>query len=211
MKTTELIERLASDLKPTPQRARRLGLAILIGGVVALAGLWALFGLRPDLASAMLTTEFWVKWSFTLAVALAAFILCSRLARPEGKAGWWPLGLVLPILALGVAACVEMMATAQPERQMIWMGQTAVQCMWCIPLLALPLLIGILWAFRFFAPTRLRLAGFCAGLLSGAAAATLYALHCEETAMAFVATWYSVGMLLPALLGWLFGPRVLRW
>jgi hypothetical protein len=119
--------------------------------------------------------------------------------------------LLVPILALGVAACVEMMAAPHPERQMILLGHSAVQCLWCIPLLAVPLLIAILWAFRFFAPTRLRLAGFSAGLLAGATAAVMYTLHCEETAAAFVATWYSAGMLLPALLGWLIGPRVLRW
>lgn len=211
MKTTELIDHLATDLRPAPHRAHRLGIAVLIGGIFALAGLWASFGLRPDLATAMLTSAFWIKWSFALAVAVSAFILCARLARPEGKAGWWLLGLVIPILAVGVAGCVEMMATPQSERQMILMGQTAAQCLWCIPLLAVPLFVGVLWSFRFFAPTQLRLAGFCAGLLSGAVAAVLYALHCEETGMAFVATWYGVGMLVPALLGWLIGPRVLRW
>ena len=50
-----------------------------------------------------------------------------------------------------------------------------------------------------------------AGLLAGSAAAVVYALHCEETAPAFVATWYSAGMFLPALLGLIIGPRVLRW
>ena len=211
MQTSELIDRLASDLRPTPQRARRRGIAIFAGAVLALGVLWAFFGLRPDLASAILTPAFWMKWSFALLIATAAFILCARLARPEGKAGWWPIGLLLPIFGLGVSACVEMMATPYPERQMLWLGQSAMQCLWCIPLLAIPLLIAILWAFRFFAPTRLRLAGFSAGLLAGAAAAVMYTLHCEETGMAFVATWYSAGMLLPALLGWLIGPRVLRW
>jgi hypothetical protein len=211
MQTTDLIERLATDLRPTPHRAKWLAVAIFGGAVLALLLLWAFFGLRPDLAGAVLTSAFWMKWGFALAIATAAFFLCARLARPEGKAGWWPIGLLLPILTLGVVACVEMMAAPQAERQMMWLGHTAVQCMWCIPLLAAPLLIAILWAFRFFAPTRPRLAGFSAGLLAGAAAAVLYALHCDETALAFVATWYSAGMLFPALLGFLIGPRVLRW
>jgi len=42
-------------------------------------------------------------------------------------------------------------------------------------------------------------------------AAVVYAVHCTESAAAFVATWYTFGMLLPALLGLLIGPRVLRW
>ena len=211
MKTADLIERLATDLRPTPPRAQWLGIAILVGAALALGLLWVFFGLRADLAGALLTPAFWMKWGLALVTATAAFFLCVRLARPEGKPGWWPIGLVLPILAVGVIACVEMMGAPHPERRMIWMGHSAVQCLWCIALLAAPLLIAILWAFRSFAPTRPRLAGFSAGLLAGAAAAVMYALHCDETAAAFVATWYSAGMLLPALIGLLVGPRLLRW
>lgn len=211
MQTTDLIDRLAADLRPTPPHTVWLGIAIFFGGVLAFALLWAFFGLRDDLAIALLTPEFWMKWGFALVTATAAFLLCVRLARPEGKPGWWPMGLLLPILAVGVIACIEIVEAPHPERRMLWLGHSAGECLWCIPVLATPLLVAILWAFRSFAPTRLRLAGFSAGLLAGAASAVMYALHCDETAAAFVATWYSAGMLLPALLGFLIGPRALRW
>jgi hypothetical protein len=61
------------------------------------------------------------------------------------------------------------------------------------------------------APTRQRLVGFSAGCLAGAAAAALHAIHCNETAAAFVVSWYTAGILLPALVGMLIGPRVLHW
>jgi hypothetical protein len=211
MQTSDLIEQLATRLGPTPSRTRRLGIAIAVGGVVALGLVWLLFGFRADLVSALFTSTFWMKWGFTLATAAAAFFLCLRLARPESKPGWLLVALLVPILVLTIIACIQLMNTPAAERGMIWFGHSAIQCLSCIPVLALPLLFGVLWAFRQFAPTRLRLAGFTAGLLAGAAAAAVYALHCEETAPAFVATWYSVGMLLPALLGLVVGPRVLRW
>ena len=211
MQTSELIERLSAELRPTPRRAQLLGVAIAIGAAVALGLLWLFFGLRPDLQGAMLTGAFWMKWGFTLFTAVIAFTLCARLARPEARPGWWPVALLLPFLAVVAFACLEVSVAPQPERRMMWLGHSAIQCPWCITLFSVPLLVGILWAFRYFAPTRLRLAGFSAGLLAGSAAAVIYSLTCDETSAAFVATWYSAGMLIPAFLGWLIGPRVLRW
>jgi hypothetical protein len=34
------------------------------------------------------------------------------------------------------------------------------------------------------------------------------AIHCNETAAAFVVSWYTAGILLPGLVGALIGPRV---
>jgi hypothetical protein len=211
METPDLIERLATDLRPTPQRAQLLGTAIAIGAAVAFVLFWTFLDLRPDLSRALLTSAFWMKWGFALVTAVVAFVLCAQLARPESKPGQWPIVLLLPILVLVVIAFVQLSMVPQGERRMMWLGHSAIQCQWCIALFSVPLFIGILWAFRFFAPTRLRLAGFTAGLLAGATAAVIYALSCDETSAAFVATWYSAGMLIPAVVGLFIGPRVLRW
>jgi len=72
-------------------------------------------------------------------------------------------------------------------------------------------LAGIVWAFRRLAPTNLPLAGLLAGLASGSAAAVVYALFCPETTAAFLATWYTLGILAAGLIGLLVGPRLLRW
>jgi hypothetical protein len=64
---------------------------------------------------------------------------------------------------------------------------------------------------RGLAPTRLRETGAVIGLAAGGAGAFAYAWHCTETGAPFLAVWYTVGIALAALLGWLAGPRVLRW
>ncbi len=61
------------------------------------------------------------------------------------------------------------------------------------------------------AQTGLRPAGAMAGLLAGSVATVAYCLHCPEMEVPFWAVWYVVGMLIPALAGWLLGPRLLRW
>jgi hypothetical protein len=77
--------------------------------------------------------------------------------------------------------------------------------------LAVPLLITTLAATRSLAPTRLRAAGAAAGLLAGGLSASVYALHCPESAPAFIVCWYSLGMLTSAVIGAALGPFVLRW
>jgi hypothetical protein len=77
--------------------------------------------------------------------------------------------------------------------------------------LSIPALGGVLWAMRGLAPTRARMAGLAAGLLAGAVGAAGYALACGETAMTFVAIWYSLGIAMTGALGALLGPRLLRW
>jgi hypothetical protein len=61
------------------------------------------------------------------------------------------------------------------------------------------------------APTRLRATGAVIGLAAGGISAALYSLHCPEAGASFVLTWYTLGILAPALLGALLGPRLLRW
>jgi len=86
---------------------------------------------------------------------------------------------------LGAIALMEVAGVPADERRDLWLGRTAVTCPWIIAALAIPIFVAVLLALRKLAPTRQRLAGFSAGCLAGAAAAGLYAIHCNETAAAF--------------------------
>jgi hypothetical protein len=213
MQTTDLIDRLAADLHPTTPRAawKSLTVALSVGSVVALGAAWVSLGLGNDFAAMLLTSSLWMKWAYALGVSAAALSLCVRLARPEGAPGALPFLLGVPLLMLGAIALMEVAGVPADERRDLWLGRTAVMCPWIIAALAVPFFVAVLLALRKLAPTRQRLAGFSAGCLAGAAAAGLYAIYCNETAAAFVVTWYTAGILLPGLVGVLIGSRVLRW
>lgn len=213
MDTDALIRSLAADVRPVPRNAIALRIAagLAIGGAVtvALIGWW--LGFRPDFAAAMRGYSFWMKWLYTASVGTVAVTATIQLARPEPPSlrGLWLLGL--PVALLALIGLVEM-AQVPPDRWLVmWLGQSWKQCPWIVLRLAVPIFIGLLWAYRSFAPTRLRAAGAAAGLAAGACAATLYCLHCPESSAIFVLTWYSLGIGLMALIGALVGPRLLRW
>jgi hypothetical protein len=211
MQTSDLIARLTADLQPIPAGAvlKRIAAGLGIGVVLAFAGLLLVLG--TDLSGALHTTALWMKWGYGFALSGIALWLCLRLARPERISGTMLLTLAIPVVALAVAGIQELVTTPADARLQVWLGKTAPVCPWIIGALSVPLFAGILWAFRRFAPTRPRLAGLSAGALSGAIAIVLYAIHCPETAVSFVATWYTLGMLVPAAVGAVIGPRVFRW
>ena len=213
METDRLIEGLTVDLRPVSARQAPvwLGGAALIGGGVALAAVILSLGLRPDLSIAMAGQMFWVKAGYGVVLAVAGFWCAERLSRPvaSSRAGWWLGGAAFAILAL--SALANLMGAPAEARMGAWLGGSWQQCPLYIPALSIPTLGLSLAVMRGLAPTRLRLAGAAAGAFSGGVAATAYGLHCGETAPAFLATWYSLGVVLSAGLGALLGPFALRW
>jgi hypothetical protein len=213
MRTDDLIEQLAASVPPVRRNAaaRRLCAGIGCGAIIAFAALAAWLGVRPDIAEASSTAAFWMKWVFTVSIGSAAFVALRRLGRPDGEVGraWW--GLLAPVAIVGMMAVVEVLRAPPQDRLDVWLGHTALQCALAIPALAGPVFAGLLWGFRRLAPTRLRLAGAAAGLLAGAAGASVYAFTCPEQTAAFMVTWYDAGILAAGAIGALVGPRLLRW
>jgi hypothetical protein len=213
MKTDDLIALMAADAKkpasPFPV-TRRLGPAALVGAVVAFALLVAWLGLR-DMAEAVASPSYWMKTIYTLALAIAGFLLAERLSRPGTKATRGIIALVAVIaLMLGIAA-VQLFSTPAEDMRDALLGSTWDRCPWRIVALAIPGLALSLIAMRSLAPTRPTLAGAGAGLFVGGIAATVYGLHCAETSAAFTAIWYTGGIALSTALGAVAGWRLLRW
>jgi len=119
--------------------------------------------------------------------------------------------VMLPIVLVAMGALLEVVSLPAEMRRDAWLGETASKCPWLIGMLSIPCWLALSFVMRRAAPTRLRWAGFCAGLLAGAIAMFVYSLHCPETGLAFVATWYTLGMGLPAMAGAVMGSWVLRW
>jgi hypothetical protein len=213
MKTDELIAALARQADVVDPRLpfRRLLGASLLGIAAALPlMLWSL-GLNPSLASDAQVPMFWVKWAFVAAVALATLMLVIRLARPGAAVQRAARAVVSLFFALWALAAIALLSAAPAERLPLVMGSSWNSCPLNIAMLSLPVLVLLLAVVRSLAPTRLRLAGTATGLLAGALATLAYLLHCPELEAPFVAVWYVIGMAIPAVIGALIGPRVLRW
>jgi hypothetical protein len=91
------------------------------------------------------------------------------------------------------------------------LGASYQVCARNIVIISAPIFLGVFWALRSLAPTRLTLAGAAAGVLSGALGTFIYAFHCNESAYPFVAIWYTLGIASVGLLGALLGRAALRW
>lgn len=213
MTTDALIAVLARDVRRVPRRAlgRRVALGMIAGGAVTMLLIAATIGVRPDLGTAMRGFSFWMKWTYTASLGVGALALMMRLARPDGARPRWLWALAVPVLLLAGIGIAELAHTPPGDWPRMWLGESWQSCPWLVLLLSAPIFLGLLWSFRRFAPTRLRLAGAAAGLAAGAWSATLYCLHCPEVSALFVLTWYSLGIALAAALGALIGPRLLRW
>ena len=213
LKTDELVSMLAEGVAPVDAHAvaRRFALALAWGVPAAFAVMAIMLGLRPDLAAATRLPMFWVKLVVPAAVGLAALVAAQRLGRPGMRLGGVLLAIVAPVAALWLMAG-GMLAGAEPgERPGLVLGSTWRTCPFNIAMISLPLFVAAFWAMKGLAPTRLALAGAGAGLLAGAVAAVVYTFHCPEMKAPFLAVWYVLGMVIPAVVGAALGPRLLRW
>ena len=213
MKTVDLVDMLAAGAGVVEPSATTRRYAAALGwgtlGAALLMGL--LLGVRRDLGIAVLLPMFWVKLAFAAFLAAASLLAVLRLSRPGRRLSWVPGALAAPVLAMWGLAAFALTRGDPALRAGMFFGDTWTSCPFLVALLSAPVFAAVLWATRGLAPTRLRLAGAAAGLLSGAVGALVYSLHCPELTAPFLGFWYLLGMLIPAATGALLGPRVLRW
>ena len=212
MKTDDFIAMLATGVEPVqphvPERrfAQAMALSLPLAFLIMLQ-----FGIRPDLLQVLGDPMLWVKFAFPGMVAIISLLLVLRLSRPGMATGHLPASLSAPALAMCLLAAVALANAAPPDRAALVMGTTWQVCTFNIALISVPVFIGSFWALKGLAPTRLSQAGGCAGLLAGAAGAFVYAIHCPELDAPFLLIWNGLGMLVPAAVGAVLGPRLLRW
>jgi hypothetical protein len=80
-----------------------------------------------------------------------------------------------------------------------------------VPALSIAPLLALLYSIRQGAPESPGLAGAVAGLSAGGIAAAIYAWHCPDDSPLFVATWYTIAIVMVTVIGFLLGRRLLRW
>lgn len=206
--TDDLIHDLARRPLPPP-----LSVTATMGGMVPalllpLVLFWLVFGLRQDLAEALLHLPVQAKSILPLALSVLAASLAIGSGRPGQRVALWPLAM--PALA-GLVLVALRLAEGPQAMLAEAVGQTALACMASIAAMSvLPLWVAMRM-FRHAAPTRPALTGALLGLAVGAGVAAGYALHCTEDSPLFFMSWYVLAIATVTAAGAIAGGRVLRW
>ncbi len=212
MRTSELIAALGADPVPEPIRlGRRVAAAIAIGLVGSVALYFLLLGPRPDIAAAVRTVRFWLKFVDSFAFALPSLMLTLRLARPDARPRALALWLIAPFVLLAAGVVVEFLVVPRSDWLSRLVGTTAIHCTVTIPMLAAPILAGLIVALRAGAPLHPALTGALAGAASAGVAALVYGSSCPGDSPFFVATWYPLATLICMGAGALAGRQFLDW
>jgi hypothetical protein len=211
MRTEQLIQAIAADSTRTAPVATVLPVAVLVTALAVAAVFLPLIGVRPDIGGAVMHGPVLLKQAFPLLIVLAAGAAALRMACPGRTIGRWGQALALVPAVLVLAVAYELLTQPPAAWMPAMMGQSSGHCLAFIGIMSVPLLAASLWALRRGASTRPALSGALAGLLSGGAAATVYAVHCTEDSPLVYSLWYVLAMVGAAGAGWLVGRRLLRW
>ncbi len=205
--TDDLLDRLSADGAATTGKPR-----LVFGGWLLGAALLCAAGVSLLLSEAFYSVELYgtgpmvVKWGFSLSLILFCVIALRTLGKP-GRRG----SLFLALLALPFAPIVALLGLELSTIGPMMDGPTWPRCLLAMAIMSPIGFAGAVLAVRSMAPTRLHSAGLVAGMFGGALAMTAYAPFCPELGMSFMTLYYCLPILLMAGIGWMFGPRLLRW
>ncbi|MFN7667723.1 MAG: NrsF family protein [Burkholderiales bacterium] len=211
MKTDTLIDMLATQAGPAPSFPARRRLAATAGFGLLASSVLALLINGPLPAAVFYTPIPWIKLIYAALLLVGAASLAVRLSRPVSATKTAQIIVTVVVILMLLAGAIFWLLTPEHKRWSALLGQSWWLCPWTLMLVSLPALAAILAAMRTLAPTRLRQAGFAAGLLAGSVGAMGYSLACPETSVTFVAVWYTLGIVITACLGRWLGPKALQW
>ncbi|MCB5198427.1 DUF1109 domain-containing protein [Loktanella sp. TSTF-M6] len=212
MNTDDLIKSLGSELTPLPRGylTRQIATGLLAGLAGTSALFFAFWGVRSDLIGIVSDLALFAKTVLPLMLASLALFWLHATARPAGRSCAARLIWGIP-LALILLVAMTLVTTPGDAWPMALRGKSIVTCLISIPVLSVPILIGLLAALRRGAPEHPALCGAVAGLGAGATAATVYSVYCIENSPLFYASWYSLAVLAVAGCGGILGYFFLRW
>ena len=213
MKTDDLIEALACDARPVPAggAARRIACCAGMGLAVTITVVALTLGFRPDLTGLYSDPAFLTRQAYTLSVAGFSALLLLRLGQPGAPLRLPLAGLAVTLLVVLGAVILEISALGGAARLQAWLGQSWQSCTLNVGLIGLTATPFLFIAARRLAPAKPGLAGFAAGLVAGAVAASAYGLFCTENAVSFLASWYTLGILTTGAVGAIAGRYLLKW
>ena len=209
--TDDLIAALSGDFadKGPAQRgtgAMRFGTALL--AAFALCAVVIMLWLDNPFAAyaAVGFAPLYFKLAFSLSLLLFAPLALWLLGRPGRDAQWMLGALAVPFVGLTMLFVGDLAGDPQPLFRGTW--RTCLIAMLTLSPLAFG---GAVLAVRQLAPTNLPLAGLVAGVFGGGVAMTAYTPFCPERGLDYMMAFYCLPILTMAAIGYLAGPRLLRW
>jgi hypothetical protein len=190
---------------------RMIPISAVVGALVALPMMVLVLGIRTDLSAFRPRMFVAAKYVFAGTNIDVSLVNLTRIARPGGE---HRVSVAFGLLVFGVAFIVAIGSLAfvpVSDWKAMIVGEYWLLCLVCIPLNAIIPFAAIIFAMRDFAPTNLTLAGAMAGRAAGGISAFVYALHCTDDSLPFIAVWYGPTIAFCAVLGGMAGPRLLRW
>lgn len=212
MNTDDLIATLADDLEPLrPRRLlRRLATGLACGTAVTILLFAVFWGIRPDAGVVLHDAALFAKTALPLGLAVLAWPWLLARARPGGQSPAAYLVAAVPLIG-GVFVALALLTTPPTGWGMAAQGKSIATCLVSIPLLAAPILAGLMATLGDGAPDNPAVCGAVAGLLAGAGAAAVYSLYCVENSPLFYGVWYGLAILAVGICGALAGRWLLRW
>ena len=205
-----LIEGLVEQLEPVRTLKPKSGLAI-VGGLTMIAGIAVatMLGVRDDLMTGV-AEMFFLRSGMLLMLGIATAITVVNMARPGvGKLsrGWiW----ALITAALFPLTAAIMSAIAMPPLEAL-RPMEGLKCLAASGIAALAIGSGLTLWLRRGAPTSPERAGWLVGIASGALGAAAYNLHCPFNDIYYIGLWFTIPVLVSAIVGRLVVPRLIRW
>ena len=212
MRTDQLIDSLAANLKPVDHRrvARRLFTALAVGLAAVLGERFLFFGCHEALDVSHLIS-FLTQLLLLLGIVATAAVFLLRSSYPGAEVhglsalASFPIGAIVAFTAVGLALTHRFISVGTI------IDNSSLACLFYIPLFSIVPFVTVIWALRAGAPIHLARTGAAAGLVAGALGASACALSCGNDMYVAVALSHGLALEIGAGLGAKLGPRLLRW
>ena len=213
MDTRLFITELATALRPVKQLPYiRIGAEWLVITVIALAGIGALYGFRPDLATRMANPLFSMELALNamlIAIAGSTAIACCYPDRAKAPF----LKLTLVAIAIGYSVLIGISVAKEPVQLNDALNHAphSIECLLCILSFAAIPALWLFWRLRKLACMRPVLVGAIA--VMAAIATGCLGVRLVETGIipAGFALWHYMPLVLLTTVGLLLGNKIFRW
>jgi hypothetical protein len=213
MRIEQLIDSLASDVKPVHRRTARSDALLLIALCAVELGLFLGTGMmRADMPTAMHLPSLWWKFASLGLIGLVSgtvTIMSLDPVRSPRRGLRWIATLIAVSFLGGWLVDASYNGFSPVASRLHWID--GLECCYTIVLLSVPAVTGLGLLMWRAAPTDHAGTALAAGLAAGAWGAFVFVFKCRFDDPLYVAVWFSLGCGIVTLFARCVLPRLTRW